>query len=419
MRLFPPVFVLIFVTVLLIGCSSDDGASPPVNNPILVCEPSDLSFGADTARKRVTVTVAGDDRDWTVEANESWLTVTPEDGDTSFEDNEFYVLVNRTWLTTGTFNGTVTVTSEDGEATTVPVTMTITDTEEYEPGAMAQIPAGRFLMGDGESWCGISKRTVTLTEDFLLGRYEVTNGEYADLLQWALDVHDPPLVFIDTTTVADSSGLYEPLLYMGNVHCQIYFEDGVFGVTPGNEDSPVVEVTWYGAVCYCDWKNISEGLAPGYDHDTWTCNDGDPYRAEGYRLPTDAEWEYATQAAGERLYPWGDERPTCDLAYFQTCGTGAAQTVGLTAPSPARYELFDMAGNAREWCHDWHDCNLGTMAAEDPVVGTAGLIPPWHRVMHGGAWNYEAHQLNCAYRYQFNPGIGSPSSGFRIARTQE
>ena len=291
---------------------------------------------------------------------------------------------------------------------------------------MATVPAGAFIMGDGDSLshCGVDEREVTLTRDFHLGKYEVTNEEYLEAVQWA---YDRGHVTVTTSSVRDNlHSDNKQLLDLDDADCEIEFSNGTFTLRDAghgiNPDHPVIEVTWYGAARYCDWLSMRAGLARAYEHSgDWSCNGGDPYGAEGYRLPTDAEWEYAAQFDDERVYPWGDEYPDCSRANFYDLHVSGEYCVGWTSPvgsypdAPQMLGLSDLAGNAWEWCNDWYECDLGTAPVTDPVGPEESL----YRVTRSTGWfNYEQGS-RCAFRYFGSlSGIYDPHChGFRIARS--
>jgi formylglycine-generating enzyme required for sulfatase activity len=194
--------------------------------------------------------------------------------------------------------------------------------------AMVTVPAGVFIMGDGEAYCGHDEHEVTLTRDFCLGQHEVTNREYLEAVQWA---YDHGYVTATTISVHDNlDGSTQELLNLDPPGSEIQFDgagtfflrESPFGQAVYPEgydpsDHPVKHVTWYGSVSYCDWLSLQAGLPRAYQHSgDWPCNGGDPYGAAGYRLPTDAEWEYAAQWDDERIYPWGNEAPDCGRANY-------------------------------------------------------------------------------------------------------
>ena len=322
-------------------------------------------------------------------------------------------------------------------ATTTDFSVTAVDsvTFSYSPvPEMVAVPAGTFTMGDGEAYCGEDEREVTLTNDFYLGQHEVTNQEYMDAVQWA---YDHGYVTATASSVMDAmDGSTAELLDLNSEYCEIQFNSGTEtfylrespsswaqGAYPAGYDAsdhPVKEVTWYGAVRYCDWLSMMEGLPRAYEHSgDWLCNGHDPYGAEGYRLPTDAEWEYAAQYDDERSYPWGGEAPDCSLANFYDYYGSGEYCVGWTSPvgsypdAPASLGLSDMAGNVWEWCNDWHVCSLGTAPVSDPVGPTSGT----YRVLRGGSWHAYDYCLRCARRSGIYPHHSGNVRGFRVART--
>ncbi len=280
---------------------------------------------------------------------------------------------------------------------------------------LVRVPAGSFTMGDGSATCGTSQDPVTLTEEFHLGQTEVTNAQYLEMVQWA---YDHGYVTATSNSVKDAMGSTQLLLSLDSPHCQIAFSGGNFSLRDAghgiNPDHPVNEVTWYGAAAYCDWRSLREGLPQAYSHATWECNGGDPYRGAGYRLPTDAEWEYAAQYGDERVYPWGNEPWSAARANY---GFEVGWTLAVGS-YPAEKEiggapLYDMAGNVNEWCNDWWRCEAHP-APTDPPGPASGS----YRVLRGGSWgSYHTRDLRCSYRGEFNPAHSYASLGFRIART--
>jgi formylglycine-generating enzyme required for sulfatase activity len=295
---------------------------------------------------------------------------------------------------------------------------------------MVVVPAGVYIMGDGGAYCGTDERQVTLTRDFYLGQHEVTNQEYLEAVQWA---YDHGYVTATTYWVLDNlDGCGVSLLNLDSDECEIQFDGaGTFylrespssaaqGAYPGGydpADHPVKAVNWFGSARYCDWLSLQAGLPRAYEHDgDWSCNGGDPYGAAGYRLPTDAEWEYAAQWDDERIYPWGDEPPDCLRVNFHPPGEYCVRwtsPVGSYPGAPTALGLFDMAGNVWELCNDWWVCNLGTGPVSDPTGPGTGE----ERVIRGGSWFNEGSLLRCAVRHYTPPNWYAGTKGFRVSRT--
>jgi formylglycine-generating enzyme required for sulfatase activity len=295
------------------------------------------------------------------------------------------------------------------------------------------VPAGSFRMGDGSAPCGVDQHDVTLTHDVYIGQYEITNIEYLEMLQWA---YQAGLIHVDGTQVKDATGSGRLLLDMTTDDCEIAFDhgSGLFSIRqssfalrhayPEGYDPtahPVKRVTWYGAVSYCNWLSLTRGYSPAYDPHTWDAVGGRTiYQTEGYRLPTDAEWEYVAQYNVDGTYPWGWSTPSCDLANIIVANQWCLRWTAATGsyPEGAQQEhlapIYDLTGNLWEWCHDRWKCALGSGAVTDPTGPTTG----GGRVLRGGSWSSTSDMYRSAARSDFTaPGYPSFLVGFRIART--
>ena len=188
---------------------------------------------------------------------------------------------------------------------------------------------------------------------------------------------------------------------------------------PGGYDvalHPVQCVTWFGAARYCDWMSMVTGETRAYtDSDNWLCNSGNPYLADGYRLPTESEWEYSAQFSDGRIYPWGGSYPNCDLVnYF---GKAWPICVGWTAPIGSRPQgasalgIMELAGNLREWCNDRGECDLGF----EPLTNPCGSNIANERVVRGSSW-FHSSGGRCCQRIFQDPAFTS-YTGFRIVKT--
>jgi formylglycine-generating enzyme required for sulfatase activity len=274
-----------------------------------------------------------------------------------------------------------------------------------------EVQAGSFVMG--EAGTAAPEHSVTLSHAFLLDRDEVTNAAYRDGLQWALA---QGLISVDVGTglVLDSAS-GEVLVGLddgaGENACWIAYSSGTFSVIAGKEDWPVVFVTWWGAASYCDWRSGMEGREPAYDHSSWSCGPGGvPYLASGYRLPTEAEWEFASQHDDERRWPWGAQKPDASLANFRLV-LGHPAPVGSFPSGQSALGFRDLAGNVWEWVNDWWTL-YDPAAATDP----AGPVGGSYRSIRGGGWLHDARLLRCASRGNADPGDRNAGLGFRCAR---
>ncbi|MCP4545964.1 MAG: formylglycine-generating enzyme family protein [bacterium] len=290
------------------------------------------------------------------------------------------------------------------------------------PGTFVLIPAGSFTMGSPLDELGRhpdeQQHEVTLTRSFYVQTTEVTNQQYVAMAQFAYD-NDPPLVTATSSSLQDNQdGSTQELLDLDSGYCEISFSGGVFTVDSGKENHPVKGVTWYGSACYCDWMSLQADLPKAYDHSgDWSCNAGDPYNAEGYRLPTEAEWEYACRAGsitalanGEiTVLTCGYDPVLAEIGWY--CGNDEGWPSPVAQKIDNAWGLFDMHGNLYEWCNDWYRTYGGDET--DPIGSGSGD----YRMIRGGHWNDYALYCRSAER-----DVGIPSSirshiGFRPVRS--
>lgn len=249
------------------------------------------------------------------------------------------------------------------------------------------ITGGNFTMGspESEAWRGEDETAHEVTvSDFYMGIYEVTQKEY------------------------ESAMGENPSSFTG-------------------ENLPVENVSWMDAVKYCNARSEAEGLTLAYQIDgqnvSW--NQG----ADGYRLPTEAEWEYACRAgtgtpfntetsiSTEEANYWGDYPYEIEDNYFTQenletkPGIYREATIEVGSFSPNRWGLYDMHGNVGEWVWDYYGDH-----GEDSQDNPAGPAEGTRKVNRGGGWNDFAKNLRSAYRAAMSAGNKSASVGFRLAR---
>lgn len=187
-----------------------------------------------------------------------------------------------------------------------------------------------------------------------------------------------------------------------------------------NDNLPVENVTWFDAVRYCNARSVQEGLTPAYTINgetvTWNRN------ANGYRLPTEAEWEYACRAGTTTPFNTGNNINDSQANFNNSYGynndasgrvTGGYRrgTVAVNSFNQNQFGLFDMHGNVWEWCWDWYG-EYSTTAQTNPTGSAAGTL----RVYRGGGWNDVPRHIRSAYRAVSPPYISSYNIGFRLAR---
>lgn len=293
--------------------------------------------------------------------------------------------------------------------------------------AMVLIPAGTFLMGSsdgtniGDTYdTGLNttayepnrnpnetQHRVTLTKDFYMSKYPITNAQYA--------------VFLNAKNVAFQAGISNQLIYGDGGKCTwgdnngqimvlthnlgVTYNNSVWKAQTGYENHPVINVTWYGAYEYAVWA--------------------------GGSLPTEAQWEYACRG-GQENRPFGigtGYELNNTLAIFHWAqswswdGSSASATIGSTGSYPATtqavgtypyangYGLYDMHGNVWEWCLDQWDgsSNYSSLPPTDPLCTTG-----YGRVDRGGSWLNNAQHCRSAYRSGNEPADARNFIGFRV-----
>ncbi|MDR0878118.1 MAG: SUMF1/EgtB/PvdO family nonheme iron enzyme [Treponema sp.] len=197
--------------------------------------------------------------------------------------------------------------------------------------------------------------------------------------------------------------------YMGKYEVTQKEWTAVMGTNPSNfkgDNLPVETVSWLDAVNYCNKRSQYEGLSPAYtingENVIWN------WGANGYRLPTEAEWEYACRAGSTGPFSTGNNITTGQANYN---GTYRKKTTAVGSFSPNAWGLYDMHGNVWEWCWDWYGAySAGSQA--DPAGASSGS----DRVLRGGSWGDDAQSMRSSYRNYGYPGGRGNFSGFRIVR---
>ncbi len=260
----------------------------------------------------------------------------------------------------------------------------------YTEGLMVSVPGGTFTMGrtigSGEA-DELPTHEVTLSP-FLIGKYEVTQSE------WVAVMGSNPSYF--------TGSLYRP----------------------------VETVNWYAVLAYCNRRSILAGLTPVYTiggstdpddwgeipltlNDTWNaalCN----WTANGYRLPTEAEWEYAARGATNSPdYIYSGSNTIGEVAWYNLNSGGETQLIGHLQPNALG--IFDLSGNVSEWCWDWYGSGYYDVS---PVSNPSGPDTGAYRMTRGGASDgNNIHYFSVVDRNAIYPHTRNLSFGFRVART--
>ena len=235
-------------------------------------------------------------------------------------------------------------------------------TPDPGPAPMVLVPAGEFMMGARQEYGMADKDERTIhtvyLDAFSIDQYEITTARYAKFFQ-------------ETKRSA-------PKYWSEEVLTQ-------------HERKPVVGVDWNDAVAYCSWA--------------------------GKRLPTEAEWEKAARGTDQRLYPWGNAKPSQQWANFDHCCDsnhyGDLTDVGSFEGGTSPYGVYDMAGNVWEWVADWSDGGYDAKSRERNPTGPSSAEK---RVVRGGSWDSAPAYVRSSYRLRLSPTFRLDNIGFRCAR---
>ncbi len=269
-------------------------------------------------------------------------------------------------------------------------------------GRQARSPRGWFVNGRGQTLAVVpgptkftmssptteaqrqadeAQHEVSLSYTFAIGAKEITVAEYAQFLK-----EDTNVAPIDIQRQAPTA------------------------------DCPQVAVDWYGAARYCNWLSDKDGIPEEQwcyvEQDKTVRPAPDFLQRRGYRLPTEAEWEHACRAGTVTARYYGETDELLDKYGWYVRNSGErSQGVGQLKPND--FGLFDLYGNAFEWCNDWYGRFEGGRA-HDPV----GPSEASGRVLRGGSWLYEARRCRSAFRLSYLPEYRFHNIGFRLAAVQ-
>ncbi|MBN1150568.1 SUMF1/EgtB/PvdO family nonheme iron enzyme [candidate division WOR-3 bacterium] len=311
-----------------------------------------------------------------------------------------------------------------------PQTPLIEDKPRIVPEGYSFIPEGISRIGSTRPIFDDEKPTFRVKIDsFFMKTTPVTNRDFAVFVQetgYTTDAErDTTLGFYtDTTGYQHDGGTWR----------NPQGPDGPSALD-SIPDHPVTQVTWFDAARYCNWLSTREGLEVQYDTLTWQC-----LYTNGYRLPTEFEFEYASQGGSVVSYPWGDGSPGIEKveakanhAGYSTVGEyiqdmeggdfkavfshmakdGYMRTSPVTAFSSNNFGLYDMAGNVWQWCSNYYSDYPPVGSNYNPRGSESGEF----RSMRGGSFGHDFRYLRCSARGKNIPMMAIELIGFRTMRS--
>ena len=277
---------------------------------------------------------------------------------------------------------------------------------------LVKVEGGKFKMGCIESRDGKCNEEETPAHEvsvksFYIGKYEVTNTEYVQFLnavakEIKLDANLAYVSYKDRTIFdlfcRGQKGGCPGSGYVERIEYNPKLATNPFKVVPGYEQHPVVMVTMYGAQSYCNWLSTKTGKT--------------------YRLPTEAEWEFAARGGTKsKGYTYSGSNDWDEVSWSLDNSSNLPHAIGLKNPN--ELGLYDMSGNAWEWCKDWYSKDYyKTSPAADPQ-GPPPPPPPTYKVLRGGSFGQLFSFNRIATRYSYDPNVPTQYFGFRVARDGE
>lgn len=273
---------------------------------------------------------------------------------------------------------------------------------------MVLLDGGKFKMGSKNGEDNEKPQHKVKLDPFYMGKYEVTNEEYCEFMNAVKDLK------YDFT-----------LLRWEKDQCGITFDEekGLYVVKEGQEKHPVIWVTWYGAAAYCNWLSQVEGLGECYMNNFADFD----FTKNGYRLPTEAEWEYACRGGSESAYFWGSSMDDNGNDYcWYSDNSERIHDVGQKMANS--FGLYDMAGGVWEWCNDWYSANEENPYKDDKNgyykhkdaegPNPTGPATGEKKSVRGGSWGTNDFFCRSAFRNSMAPADSCYLMGFRVVRNK-
>jgi formylglycine-generating enzyme required for sulfatase activity len=414
---------LLTVSTLLTSCGGDDATAPTSSDGTTTAgtRPT-AAFSVSPASPTAAQTVTFTDQSTGSPTSWSW----------SFGDGGSSTAQSPTHAFSAAGSYTVKLTAVNGagrDSTSKAVTVAAASGPSAFAPTWVKIPGGTFSMGDHHSFVDpehpsdeLPLHDVTLSS-FYMSTTLVTNSEYVAYLNSAMK---SGLIEVRSGVVYATGGA-NPFVYTSSAvpRSSIVYADGTFTIKSGRDLHPVVGVRWFGAAAFANWLSVRDGYTPCYDLTTGAC---DVTTGTGYRLPTEAEWEYAGrggQTNPYRQFPWGDDT-NADGRISNWEGSGdpweagdiprttpvgfyngsvrqksdydwpGSMTTYQTRAGSNAFGLYDMGGNVWQWINDWYSnsyyqhCVTNSITSNPPGPASGDVFTDHgnmaYRGLRGGTW---------------------------------
>ncbi len=278
---------------------------------------------------------------------------------------------------------------------------------DLTPPGMVLVEGGSFMMGSNDPESGDNSQHKVTLSSFWIGKYEITVREFRKFIN--------ATGYLTTAETGDSAWVYTGKFENPQKKGSANWANPFF---QQSDDHPVTCVSWTDAFAYCNWKSGREGLRPCYSINgnaaptSWkngevVCDWG----ATGYRLPTEAEWEYAARGGtASKGFFYSGSNDMCDVAWYYDNAGNSTNPVGTKLPN--EMGIHDMSGNVWEICWDWME-KYPESESHDPKGAAGGH----YRALRGGSWDgWGGAGWHVGNRDSTGSETGSNTMGFRIAR---
>ncbi len=267
-------------------------------------------------------------------------------------------------------------------------------TPSPQPVVFSNVPStvfvqgGSFMMGTASGYSNEAPVHQVTVSSFSMGKYEVTVEEFKAFVD--------ETNYVTETETKGTSGLYNPTTLKWDETPNINWRHGAQGVLrPSSEyKHPVVHITWNDATAYCVWLSKKTGKT--------------------YRLPTEAEWEFAAKGGTlTKGFTYAGSNTLSEVAWYAANSSAQTHEVGLKEAN--ELGIYDMSGNVWEWCSDWYASNY---YASSPTNNPLGAATGSTKMTRGGSWCYDTSRARITLRNQLIPKNTDGDTGFRVVLAQ-